>query len=69
MTLTVLFDADKCQGYANCIIEAPEVWDFDEDNDRAVLRDPHPDEALRAKTEATVRCCPAQAIQLDVDPS
>ena len=65
MSFRLLFDPAKCQGYANCLIEAPELWDFDEDENRAVLRQEHAhDEALRARADASARCCPAQAIQI-----
>lgn len=65
MSYTIVFDAGKCQGYANCIIEAPEIWDFDEDANRAVPRDLQPGDPLRSKAEASARCCPAQAIRLE----
>ncbi|MFF5979465.1 ferredoxin [Streptomyces olindensis] len=64
MSVHVIFEPTKCQGYANCLIEAPEIWDFDEENNRAVLRLAEPDDALRRKAEASARCCPAQAIRL-----
>jgi ferredoxin len=65
MSFHLIFDSAKCQGYANCLIEAPELWDFDEDENRAVLRlDLVSDESLRGKAEASARCCPAQAIQI-----
>lgn len=65
MSFRLLFDPAKCQGYANCLIEAPELWDFDEDENRAVLRQEHVhDESLRGKAEGSARCCPAQAIQI-----
>lgn len=68
MAFKMVFDGDKCQGYANCIIEAPEIWDFDEDADTAVLLQELPDEALRLKAEASARGCPAHAIAVeDVD--
>jgi ferredoxin len=65
MTYQVLFDPTKCQGYANCLIEAPEIWDFDEDGNHAVLLVTDPGEALRAKAESSERCCPAQAIRIE----
>lgn len=65
MTFTVAFDVTKCQGYANCLIEAPEIWDFDEDNDIAVLKSPDPDPALQSKAEASMRGCPAHAITIE----
>jgi ferredoxin len=65
MAYRMVFDRDLCQGYANCIIEAPEIWDFDEDNDTAVLRQELPSEDLRAKAEASARGCPAHAIGVE----
>jgi len=61
----MIFDSGKCQGYANCIIEAPEIWDFDEDQDLAVLKQERPSEELRAKAEASERCCPSGAISIE----
>lgn len=65
MSYQVVFEPGKCQGYANCLIEAPEIWDFDEDENRAVLKFLEPGDPLRAKAEASARCCPAQAIRLE----
>lgn len=65
MAYKMVFDRDLCQGYANCIIEAPEIWDFDEDDDTAVLRQEMPPEDLRAKAEASARGCPAHAISIE----
>ncbi|WP_340539301.1 ferredoxin [Nocardioides sp. GXZ039] len=68
MAYQLLFEPGKCQGYANCLIEAPEIWDFDEDENRAVLRIVDPPDALRAKADASARCCPAQAIRVEETP-
>ncbi|MDZ5621076.1 ferredoxin [Nocardioides sp. HM23] len=65
MSFKVLFEPGKCQGYANCLIEAPEIWDFDDSNDRAVLKVENPEPGLRSKAEASARCCPAQAIRIE----
>lgn len=64
MSYRLILDTGKCQGYANCLIEAPQIWDFDEDNDTALLKQEHPSDDLRSVAEASVRCCPAQAIQM-----
>lgn len=64
MAYKLALDAGKCQGYANCLIEAPEIWDFDEDTDTAVLRNEFPSAELRDKAEAAARGCPAAAIRL-----
>lgn len=68
MGYRMVFDRSKCQGYANCIIEAPEIWDFDEDEDIAVLRQEQPGEELREKAEASARGCPAHAITVEDVP-
>lgn len=65
MAFKMVFDRSACQGYANCIIEAPEIWDFDEDHDVALLRQEWPAEELRAKAEASARGCPAHAITIE----
>ncbi len=67
MAFKVVFDAEKCQGYANCLIEAPEIWDFDENTDKAVLKQATLDDQLRARAEASMRGCPAGAIRIE-DP-
>jgi ferredoxin len=68
MAFRLVFDRSKCQGYANCIIEAPQIWDFDEDEDIAVLRQEQPGEELRAKADASARGCPAHAITVEDRP-
>ncbi|MDT0276351.1 ferredoxin [Blastococcus goldschmidtiae] len=68
MGYRMVFDRDKCQGYANCIIEASEIWDFDEDEDIAVLRQEHPPAELREKADASARGCPAHAIAVEDVP-
>jgi ferredoxin len=65
MPFHLVLDPDKCQGYAACLVEAPEIWDFDDEADQAVLRIADPDESLRAKAEASARCCPAKAITIE----
>lgn len=65
MTYKVTFDPAKCQGYANCIIEAPELFDFDEDQNLAILLVAHPDESLRERAKAAERGCPAHAIGVE----
>jgi ferredoxin len=65
MAYRVAFDRSLCQGYANCIIEAPAIWDFDEDHDVATLRSELPGEDLRATAEASARGCPAHAITIE----
>ena len=55
-------DLAKCDGYANCVVEADEVFDIDEATGQAVVLLPtipaeRADEVQRAQAK-----CPAQAI-------
>jgi ferredoxin len=65
VSLRVGLDLDRCQGYANCVVAAPEVFDIDEATGTAILLQPTPDEALRAAVEDAVRQCPTEAISLE----
>lgn len=65
MSLRVVLDLDRCQGYANCVVAAPEVFDIDEATGTAILLEQTPDEALRAAVEDAVRQCPTEAISLE----
>jgi ferredoxin len=58
-------DLDLCQGHQMCQGEAPDVFGFDEEADRVVVLDEHPDDSLRAQVEAAVRYCPAMALSID----
>lgn len=56
-------DVARCQGYANCIVEAPDLFDFDEDTGKAVVlvaqvAETHEDQARRAIAD-----CPVAAIR------
>ncbi|MFG3603779.1 ferredoxin [Micromonospora chersina] len=63
--MKVIVDLDACQGYACCMMEAPEVFDLDEDAGKVLLLVESPSEGLRTKTEAAVRACPAKALKLE----
>jgi len=63
--MKVIVDLDACQGYACCMMEAPEVFDLNEDAGKVILQQEQPAEELRAKTEAAVRSCPAKALRLE----
>lgn len=56
-------DFTKCQGYANCVVSAPEVFDLDDNGKVDVLRATVDDAALTEVREA-VRSCPAAALTL-----
>lgn len=57
-------DREKCQGYANCIMAAPDIFDVDDDGLVVVLRD-EIDNSERDHTDEAVRSCPVAALRLD----
>lgn len=65
--MKVTVDLERCQGYVCCVMEAPEVFDVDDDAGKAVLLAENPSEALRDTVEAAVRACPSRAIALAED--
>ncbi|WP_433585953.1 ferredoxin [Microbacterium hydrocarbonoxydans] len=64
MALTLTLDLHACQGYANCLIEGPALFDFDEDTDKAVVLIAEPGENLRSQAVAAQHGCPARAIHV-----
>jgi ferredoxin len=64
--MRVVIDEMLCEGNAECVKAAPEVFVVGDD-DRARLLIEHPPDALRARVETAVRRCPRQAITLRDD--
>lgn len=65
MELKLKLDLDLCQGYANCLIEGPGYFDFDDDAEKAILLKADVPESDRGLAESAVRGCPARAIALE----
>ena len=61
--MKVVVDLTRCQGYAQCAFAAPDV--FTMRGDEALLYDPVPDDAQRAKIVRAAAACPVQAIALE----
>ena len=61
--MRVVIDEMLCEGNAECMKAAPEVFVVGDD-DRARLLVDRPPEALRARVEAAVRRCPRQALAI-----
>ena len=54
-------DLEKCQGFANCVMAAPDYFDLNDDSLVVVLhRDV--DDAQRHEIEEAIRSCPVEAI-------
>ena len=62
--MKVLADRSKCQGYGNCVIAEPRVFDLDEDGLVKILVEGPPEE-LREQVMQAVRDCPTRALALE----
>ena len=60
-----MLDLDTCQGYANCVMVAPEVFDIDEESGQAILLQETPDDSQLDAVEEAVRQCPTEAISVE----
>lgn len=60
----IIADRTACQGYANCVIAAPDYFDLDDDALVVVLRDDLPDDE-RKRVEEAARSCPVSALTIE----
>jgi ferredoxin len=60
----VIADLEVCQGYANCVVAADDVFDLDDDGKVVLLKTSVPD-SDRARVEEAVRSCPVSALRLE----
>lgn len=65
--MRVTVDLEKCLGYANCVVDAPEVFEVPEESMVVRVLQENPPPELRAAVEAAVLDCPARAITLVED--
>ena len=57
----IIADRQSCQGYGNCLTNASDVFDIDDDGVVVVLQETV-DEADRARVEEAARSCPVNAL-------
>jgi ferredoxin len=57
----VKVDLGACQGYANCVVAADDVFDIDDAGVVVLLRADIP-ESDRARVESAARTCPVNAL-------
>ena len=62
--MRVTVDLSRCQGYANCVSTAPEIFDLDDDSGQAVVLTPEVSSEELEAARLAVDMCPAQAISL-----
>lgn len=63
-TTRIAVDLGRCQGYANCVITAPDVFDLGQENKAEVVR-PEVVDTDPELVEEAVRACPVSAIRLE----
>lgn len=62
--IRIAADIDRCEGYANCVVAASDVYDIDDDGNVIILRSTV-DDSERGKVAEAVRSCPAAAIWIE----
>jgi ferredoxin len=59
----IVVDLNRCQGYAQCVFLAHEVFRLS--GDEALTYEPNPDDARRLQVQRAAAACPVQAIVID----
>jgi ferredoxin len=57
-------DFGACQGYANCVVAASDVYDIDDDGVVVLLKD-HITDDERPRVEEAARSCPVSALTIE----
>lgn len=60
MKITV--DLERCEGFASCVISAPDLFDLDDERNVAVVLEPVVGSASRIPAFEAAASCPVQAI-------
>jgi ferredoxin len=61
--MRVVVDLNRCQGYAQCVFLAPDVFELH--GEEALLYDLNPDDAQRLRVLRAAAACPVQAIAVE----
>lgn len=64
--MRLVVDLNKCQGYAQCVPLAADVFQLV--GEEALAYDPNPDDTQRRRLLRAAASCPVQAIILEADP-
>ncbi len=62
--MRVSVDTEVCDGFGLCAMEAPEHFDFDDDDLKAVVVDPELPDGVTEKIQRVVANCPVRAISI-----
>jgi len=66
MALRAVVDTSVCAAHGQCVPEAPEVFELDDEGYSTVVVSPIPAE-LRTSAEQAIRACPVGALSLVED--
>jgi ferredoxin len=64
--MRLVVDLNKCQGYAQCVPLAPQVFQLL--GEEALAYHPNPDDSQRQQVLRAAASCPVQAIIIESDP-
>lgn len=67
--MRIVTDLDKCCGNGICVIDAPEVFDQNDDDGTVVVLTSEPAAELHEAVRAAARHCPTEAITVLEDKS
>lgn len=62
--MAIKIDAEKCDGYASCVLLAPDVFALDDADNVAVVIDEGADRTDPAAVDEAIQNCPRRAISL-----
>ena len=62
--MKVIVDWMRCDGNGACVLEAPDVFELDDNDDLLVLQE-EPGEDARVSVEAAVAACPKRALAIE----
>ncbi len=65
-TMKITVDLERCEGFASCVVSAPELFDLDDERNVAVVLEPVAGDARALALEAAASC-PVRAITV-IDP-
>ena len=52
-----------CEGFANCVVAAPDLFDLD-DEDKVIVLQADLDDAERSRVDEAIRSCPVAALTI-----
>jgi ferredoxin len=65
--MRIVVEPGLCDGHAECVIAAPEVFDLNSAGDEVVLLQEAPEPDLWPKVDSAVRLCPVAALRITED--